>query len=182
VNFLLNSIFHKSLNQRLHKKVIRLVHSLREEKRSSFNRHVPIGELLSDRVETAQFMGFGEGTTCYNSALIIGDVRIGNNCWIGPNVVLDGSGGLVVGNWVTISAGSQIYSHTSIERSLSKGTESLAYSPVHIADGCYLGPNTIIAMGVSIGESAIIGAGSFVNKDVKAGTKVFGIPAREVPE
>ena len=75
------------------KDLLSLLTKLRSEKKKKFNRHVSIQDLLSDRWETASFYGFGEGTSCYNNVLIIGDVKVGKNTWIGPNVILDGSGG-----------------------------------------------------------------------------------------
>ena len=44
--------------------------------KEKFNRHVSIQDLLSDRWETAKFYGFGEGTSCYNNVLILGDVKL----------------------------------------------------------------------------------------------------------
>ena len=73
--------------------LLSLLNQLRSEKKKKFNRHVSIQDLLSDRWETANFYGFGEGTSCYNNVLIIGDVKVGKNTWIGPNVILDGTGG-----------------------------------------------------------------------------------------
>jgi acetyltransferase-like isoleucine patch superfamily enzyme len=46
-----------------------------------------------------------------------------------------------------------------------------------IGSGVYIGPNSVIQMGVKVGDGAIIGAMSFVNKDIPAGSKYFGIPA-----
>ena len=78
------------------------------------NRHVSFGDLVADRFETARFMGFGIGTSVYNNVLVIGDVTVGENCWIGPNCLLDGSGGLTIGDHCSISAGVQIYTHNSV--------------------------------------------------------------------
>ena len=91
-----------------------LIKKLRSSMKQKFNRHVSIQDLLSDRWETANFNGFGEGSSCYNNVLIIGDVTFGSNTWIGPNVILDGSGGLKIGDYVSISAGVQIYSHHTV--------------------------------------------------------------------
>jgi hypothetical protein len=70
-----------------------LIADLRHEKREKFGRHVPVGDLLTDRWEIARDYGFGEGTSCYDNVLILSDVKIGKHCWIGPNVILDGQGG-----------------------------------------------------------------------------------------
>ena len=89
-----------------------LIKKLRLQMKDKFNRHVSIQDLLSDRWETAEFYGFGKGSSCYNNVLILGDVKVGRNTWIGPNVILDGSGGLEIGDFVSISAGVQIYTHS----------------------------------------------------------------------
>jgi acetyltransferase-like isoleucine patch superfamily enzyme len=144
------------------------------------NRHVPAGDLVFDRWETAKSYGFGEGTSCYDNVVIIGDVTIGENTWIGPNVVLDGSGGLRIGSFVSISAGSQIYTHNTLDWAGSHGALEVVRAPTEIGDGVYVGPNSVISMGVTIGDQAVIGAMSFVNSDIPPGSKAFGVPARAV--
>ena len=151
---------------------------LRSKMYENFGRHVSIQDLLADRWETAAFNGFGEGSSCYNNVLIIGNVKVGKKCWIGPNVVLDGSGGLEIGNYCSISAGSQIYSHDTVQWSTSMGKEQVERKKTKIGDGVYIGPNCIITMGVTIGHKAVIGASSFVNSNVGANQRAFGVPAR----
>lgn len=56
------------------------------------NRSLPFADLLFDRWERAKMLGFGEGTSVYDSAYIFGDVKVGKNTWIGPFTILDGSG------------------------------------------------------------------------------------------
>jgi acetyltransferase-like isoleucine patch superfamily enzyme len=151
---------------------------LRQEMLDKFKRHVSINDLLSDRWETARFYGFGEGTSCYNNVLILGNVVVGKNTWIGPNVVLDGSGGLEIGDYVSISSGVQIYTHHTVEWSNSLGKSEIPRQPTRIGSGVYIGPNSVIQMGVTIGDGAVIGAMSFVNRDVPAHSMAFGTPAK----
>ena len=141
--------------------------------KQNFNRHISIQDLLSDRWETAKFYGFGEGTSCYNNVLILGNVKVGKNTWIGPNVILDGSGGLEIGNYVSISSGVQIYSHDTVDWSNSLGKKPIKKKKTKIGNGVYLGPNSIVQMGTTIGDKAIIGAMSFVNKDVPKNKKWY---------
>lgn len=122
--------------------------------------------------------GFGEGTSIYDSALVLGDVKVGKKTWIGPFVVLDGSGGLTIGSNCSISAGVQIYSHDSVDWAVSGGTAPYVYAPTAVGDNCYIGPNTVIAKGVIIGERCIIGANSLVLRDLPAGSKAAGSPCR----
>jgi len=146
--------------------------------KSIYNRHVSFGDLFTDRWETANFLGFGKGSSCYDNVLVLGDVQVGQNTWIGPNVILDGSGGLKIGSYCSISAGVQIYSHDSVKWSTSLGKESVEKDCTIIGEGVYIGPNTIIQKGVNIGNGAVIGAMSFVNNNVAPYSTVYGIPAR----
>lgn len=139
----------------------------------NYNRSLSLGDYLNDRWERAKKEGFGKGTSVYDNVLIIGDVKVGKNTWIGPNVVLDGSGGLVIGDYVSISAGTQIYTHHTVGWSNSLGEEPIKREPTTIGNGVYIGPNCIIQMGTIIGDKAIIGASTFVNKDISPGQKYF---------
>jgi acetyltransferase-like isoleucine patch superfamily enzyme len=155
-----------------------LQQKLQSQKLTQFKRRVPFGDLITDRWENAREYGFGEGTSCYDNVLILGDVEVGGNTWIGPNVVLDGTGGLAIGDYCSISSGVQIYSHDTVRRSTTLGRESIEYAPTKIGQGVYIGPNSIIAKGVTVGDFAVIGAMSFVNTDVPSKKKAWGCPAR----
>ncbi|MBK8189436.1 MAG: acyltransferase [Vampirovibrionales bacterium] len=148
--------------------------------RRDFNRTLPFADYLVDRWEKAQTLGFGEGSSIYDSALVLGDVRVGAHSWIGPGALLDGSGGLSIGSYCSISAGAQIYSHDSVAWSLSGGESPMAYAPTRIGDRCYLGPNVIVAKGVTIGDGCVIGANSLVLRDIPPNSKAFGSPCRVV--
>jgi acetyltransferase-like isoleucine patch superfamily enzyme len=156
---LLNFIYKKFYNK------------LYYNKKTEYNRSLPLGDYLNDRWERAKKEGFGEGTSVYDNVLILGDVKVGKHCWIGPNVVLDGSGGLEIGDYVSISAGAHIYTHHTVEWSTSLGKNPIQSKPTKVGNGVYIGPHSVIQMGCAIGDKAIIGALTFVNKDVKAGVK-----------
>ena len=151
---------------------------LRGRVRKEYNRVLPFGDYISDRWEKAQYLGFGAGSSIYDSAVVLGDVKVGDNTWIGPNVVLDGSGGLSVGSNCSISAGVQIYSHDSVQWAVSGGKASYEYAETAIGDNCYIGPNVVIAKGVTIGDGCIIGANSLVLDDIPFGSTAFGSPCR----
>jgi acetyltransferase-like isoleucine patch superfamily enzyme len=158
-----------------------LQQELQAEKRKEFTRRVSLGDLVTDRWANAREMGFGEGTSCYDNVLILGEVSVGRNTWIGPNVILDGSGGgLVIGDFCSISAGVQIYTHNTVEWSTSLGEKPIVKAPTRIGNGVYIGPNSVIAMGVTIGDKAVIGAMSLVTRDIAAETRAWGTPARPI--
>lgn len=142
------------------------------------SRSLPLNEVLSDRWEKALRLGFGEGTSVYDSCCIFASVKVGKNTWIGPFTVLDGSGGLEIGNNCSISAGVQIYSHDSVAWAISGGSDPYVYAPTKIGDNCYIGPNCIISKGIEIGNGTIVGANSYVNTTFPANSKIAGSPAR----
>jgi acetyltransferase-like isoleucine patch superfamily enzyme len=150
----------------------------RNELKKKFNRVLPLNEMVTDRWEKAKYLGFGEGTSIYDSSVVLGDVKVGKNTWIGPFTVLDGSGGLEIGSNCSVSAGVQIYSHDTVQWAISGGKEKYEYARTVIGDNCYIGPNTIITRGVTIGKGTTIGANSFVNKSFEEGSKIAGSPAR----
>jgi acetyltransferase-like isoleucine patch superfamily enzyme len=155
------------------------LNALSLRKKAQYNRRVSIGDLLTERSDNAAMYGFGKGTTMYDNVLVLGEVTVGRHTWIGPGCILDGSGGgLEVGDFCSISAGVQIYTHHTVRRSVSLGVEPVDYAPTKIGNGVYIGPNAVIQMGLTIGDKVIIGANSFVNRDIPTGSKAFGTPAR----
>ena len=148
----------------------------RSDVKEKWNRVLPSGDYLSDRWEKAKYLGFGEGSSIYDSSLVIGDVRVGKNTWVGPFTVLDGSGGLEIGDYCSISAGVQIYSHDTVNWAISGGKQASEYGTTKIESNVYLGPNVVVARGVTIGEGSIIGANSFVNKNIPANSRAWGNP------
>lgn len=154
--------------------------SSREETNARFNRTLPFGDYIVDRWEKARMLGFGEGASIYDSALVIGDVEVGANTWVGPGVVLDGSGGLSIGAYCSIASGVQIYSHDTVQWAITGGEAGPERAPTRIGSRCYIGPNVIVAKGVTIGDGCIIGAGSVVMSDIPAGSKAVGTPCRVI--
>lgn len=145
-----------------------------------WKRTLPFGDCVVNRWEKAQILGFGKGTSIYDSSVVIGNVTVGNNTWIGPFTLLDGSGNLEIGNFCSISAGVQIYTHDSVEWALSGGTKKYERSPTRIGSNCYIGPNAIIGRGVVIGDKCVVGANSLVLKDIPTGSKAYGSPCKIV--
>jgi galactoside O-acetyltransferase len=131
-----------------------------------------------------------------------GEIVIGENTFIG-NSNLISRNKIEIGNNVTISWGCWIYDHNSHsldigdriedheqaypfyahERKnlyLGKNWETVKSAPIKICDKVWIGFNSIILKGVTIGEGAIVGAGSVVAKDVEPWTVVAGNPAKIV--
>lgn len=158
----------------------RIYDLLRAETRERWNRDLPLDELLFDRWERARSLGFGEGSSVYHSSYVYGDVRVGPNTWIGPFTVLDGTGGLQIGRNCSISAGVHIYTHDTVRWAVSGGAAPYEHAPVEIGDCCHIGSHTVVAKGVRVGERSVVGACSFVNRDVPPFSVAAGSPCRRI--
>ena len=175
----MNDMLAKSSKEtHLFEKMTSLVKSLREGVREKWKRTLPVGDYFVDRWEKARELGFGKGASIYDSSIVIGDVKVGEESWIGPNVILDGSGGLEIGSWCSISAGVQVYSHDSVKWALSGGKAGMDRKPTKIGSRCYIGPNVVVAKGVFIGEGTVVGANSVVLEDIPPSSKAFGNPCK----
>lgn len=149
------------------------VQDLVESKKKQYNRVMPFGEYISDRWDKASCLGFGKGSSVYDNCYVYGDVSVGEDVWVGPFTILDGSAAdLVIEDKTQISAGCQIYTHDSSNAEIVKN------GPVYIGNNCYLGPNVVVTCGVTIGDNVTIGANSFVNRDIPANSKAYGNPVK----
>lgn len=138
-----------------------------------FKRSLSFGDYFTDRYERAKLQNFGKGTSVYDNVLIIGNVKVGKNTWIGPNCILDGSGNLEIGDNCSISAGVQIYTHNSMQKTITLGSEKIKKKKTVIGNNVYIGPNSVLTMGLKIEDRAVIGALSYVDKNIKKGSKFF---------
>jgi acetyltransferase-like isoleucine patch superfamily enzyme len=161
--------------------VLQTLHrELDREMKVKWDRYLPLNELLADRWERAARLGFGPEASIYDASLVLGDVQVGPHTWIGPFTVLDGSGGLRIGSYCSISSGVQIYTHDSVKWALSGGRAPYDKAPVQIGNCCYVGSQTVIGKGVTIGDHCVIGACSFVNAHVAPFTIAVGSPCKPI--
>ena len=150
--------------------------SARDQVDAQYQRTLPFADYVVDRWEKARLLGFGAGSSIYDSALILGDVKVGEDTWIGPFTVIDGSGGLTIGSHCAISAGVHIYTHDTVDRILSGGQLPTVREATRIGSCVYIGPNAVITKGVTIGDCCVIGANSLVLHDVPSGSIAYGNP------
>ncbi|MDT0193778.1 acyltransferase [Arthrobacter sp. AB6] len=104
-----------------------------------------------------------------------GNLAVGDDVYLGHDVHLHALDDVTVGSGCVIADGAYIGSSTHLQGDLSTvhGT-----GPIRIGDRCFIGQRAIILGGVSIGDGAVVGAGSVVTRDVPAGATVGGAPAR----
>ncbi len=110
-------------------------------------------------------------------------VRVGKNVFVGAEVFIDDAdpGSVVLEDDVTIIARSAILGHAYYPRHLANilGEAGLRHG-VTVKRGAYLGLQCVVLPGVTIGEYAIVGAGSVVTEDIPPYSVAMGAPARVV--
>lgn len=120
------------------------------------------------------------------------EIEIGDDCYIGEYARLWSAKKIHIGNRVLISHNVSIFDslthpinatkrHQQFLTIISKGHPKnidLSEAAVFIQDDVWIGAMSIVLKGVTIGEGAIVGAGSVVTKDVPSWTVVAGNPAK----
>jgi acetyltransferase-like isoleucine patch superfamily enzyme len=103
-------------------------------------------------------------------------VQIGDDVFIGPGVILESAFPKLVsiGNHVAIGTRSVFIAH--FMGTARKARYSGAPS-VRVEDNAFIGPGVIILPSVTIGQGAVVAAGSIVNQSVPPGVMVQGNPA-----
>ena len=111
-----------------------------------------------------------------------GGITIGNDCYIGPNCVLFGAGGISVGAKSMLSPGVVVTSHGHRIDQAETPMHDLPsiFETVVIHENVWVGSNATILPGVTIGERCVIGAGAVVTRDVPPHSLAVGVPARVV--
>lgn len=166
---------------RLHADLLALNERLRGEALHRYGRLNPFAENLFDWKERGGAWTKGtRGVTIYDSATLIGDVEIGEETWVGPFTLLDGSGGLRVGHHCSIAVGCQLLSHDTVRWALSGGVAEPERSATSIGDCCFLGTLSVVVKGVSLGDHCLVGAGAVVTQDAPPNSILAGVPARRI--
>jgi UDP-2-acetamido-3-amino-2,3-dideoxy-glucuronate N-acetyltransferase len=131
----------------------------------------------------------GEGTSVWQYSVILPGARIGKNCNINCHVFIEND--VVMGDNVTIKSGVQLWDGLRIEDNVFVGpnvtfTNDRLPRSKHYPDsflktvvrlGASIGANATIIGGITIGQYAMIGAGSVVTKSVPDYTIWYGNPA-----
>jgi acetyltransferase-like isoleucine patch superfamily enzyme len=121
------------------------------------------------------FCWISRGCTFTNSY----GLSIGTHFATNQNLLMDGVGGIEIGNHVGIGPNCVILSHEHRMVGEARYYEEGSYRrlPIRILTGSWIGANCFIKAGITIGENSIIGACSNVISDLPAGSRYIGSPA-----
>ena len=106
------------------------------------------------------------------------NLRVGDNLFVNYDCVFLDCAPIEIGDDVQIGPAVQLYTAT---HPLDPGERRAGIEgarPIRIGSNVWIGGGAIVLPGVTIGDDAVIGAGSVVTRDVPAGMVVVGNPAR----
>ena len=135
----------------------------------------------------------GAGTKIWHFSHIMPEAVIGENCVIGQNVMIAPQ--VVLGNQVKVQNNVSVYTGVVCEDDVFLGPGCVFTNVINprsfierknefrstlVKKGASIGANATILCGITIGEYAMIGAGSVVTKDVPPYTLIVGNPGKPI--
>lgn len=131
-----------------------------------------------------------QSTNIWQFCVIFPEAKIGENCNLCANVLVENE--VSIGNNVTVKTGVQLWDGITVEDNVFIGPNATFTNDLFprsknpdwelkktiIKKGASIGANATILCGITIGENAMIGAGSVVTKDVPANEVWIGNPAK----
>ena len=134
----------------------------------------------------------GPNTKVWQFVIILSGARIGSDCNICAQVLIEGD--VVIGDRVTVKSGVQLWDGLRIGNDVFIGPNATftndafprskiypeSFPQTVIEDGASIGAGAVILPGIRIGARALVGAGAVVTKDVASGSLVVGNPARHI--
>lgn len=115
----------------------------------------------------------------------VGRVKIGNNVSIGDNSTISKSlfeGFTSVGDYTKVDNHVHIAHNCIVGKNCVLTANCTMFGSSELKDGVWVSPNAAIMNRVVVGANAFIGASSFVSRNVKPGTRMFGVPAINIDE
>ena len=135
----------------------------------------------------------GDNTKIWHFSHILTGSNIGSNCSFGQNCVVGPK--VNIGSGVKVQNNVSIYEGVEVEDDVFLGPSMVftnvtnprafivrreEFKKTLLKKGCSIGANATIVCGVTIGEYALIGSGTVVNKDVPPFALMVGVPAKQI--
>ncbi len=100
-------------------------------------------------------------------------LKLGYKTDIGAFTYINAKHGVTIEDFVQIGSHCSIYSVSTIDNKTG---------PVILKKNCRIGSHTTIMPDITVGENAVIGVHSFINKDIPAGCTAVGVPAKIITQ
>jgi acetyltransferase-like isoleucine patch superfamily enzyme len=120
---------------------------------------------------------------------LFGPISIGKRIHVSPFcVMVSGPEGIVLNDYVGLSTGCHIYGHSEMPKEGKRMSgpmipwryKAFGSGKVILEKDSFLGAYTIVLPGVTVGEGAVVGANSIVNKDIPQWSIAVGAPAKVI--
>ena len=130
-------------------------------------------EIMKERFNKWQYPEIEEGKlTEYNWMVQNKDgLKLGYKTDIGAFTYINAKNGVVIEDFVQIGSHCSLYSESTIDNKAGQ---------IKLKKNCKIGSHSLIMPGVTVGENAVIGAFSFVNKDVPDNVVAAGVPVKVI--
>ena len=160
---------HQTMH-RLSQEAIRITMEINNHYHTPDEINALMSELIGAPVEVGLFPPFN--ADCGKN------IHLGRNVFINSGCKFQDQGGIYIGDGVLIG-------HNTVLATLNHGIlpeerHDLIPKPIHIGNNVWIGSNSTVLAGVTIGDNAVIGAGSVVTKDIPENMIAVGSPARVI--
>ena len=160
---------HQTMH-RLSQEAIRITMEINNSYHTPDEINALMSELIGEPVEVGLFPPFF--TDCGKN------IHLGKGVFINSGCKFQDQGGIYIGDGALIG-------HNTVLATLNHGLlpeerHDLIPKPIHIGKNVWIGSNSTILPGITIGDNAVIGAGSVVTKDVPDYAVVGGVPAKVI--
>lgn len=99
----------------------------------------------------------------------VDNLDLGHGSDIGAFTYINAKNGIAIGDFVQVGSHCSLYSESTIDNK---------NAPIVLKKNCRIGTHSVVMPGVTVGENSIVGAFSFVNKDIPDNVIAFGIPVK----
>ena len=148
-----------------------------------------MNKVIIHKTAEVQSRCIGDSTIVWQYAIILREAKIGKNCNINCHTFIEND--VIIGDNVTLKCGVYLWDGLRVGNNVFIGPNATfandkypkskqqpeSFYITKLKNGCSIGANATILPGITIGENAIVGAGSVVTKDVPDKAVVVGNPA-----
>lgn len=122
----------------------------------------------------------GEGTKVVAPIICTGKLVVGENCWLGRDLKIQGNGTVIIGNNCDVAPDVTFLTGGHEIGSLARRAGKGEVYTISVGDGCWIGARSTLGRDILIGKSCVVAAGACVMKSVRDNMLVGGVPAKEI--